>query len=83
MNRQRDSRSRGNRERVDASQLAEAHSGHGQSQPVPLELRAHLEPLFNYHFGNVRIYSDTAAASTADALHAKAFTVGQDIAFAI
>ena len=82
MNRQRDSRSRGNRERVDASQLAEAHSGHGPSQPVPLELRAHLEPLFNHHFGNVRIYSDTAAASTADALHAKAFTVGQDIAFA-
>lgn len=80
MNRQRDSRSRGNRERVGISQIAEAHSG--GSQPVSLELRSHLEPLFNHHFGDVRIYSDAAAAGVADSLHAKAFTVGQDIAFA-
>jgi Domain of unknown function (DUF4157) len=73
MNRQRDSRSR-------TSQIAHAHSG--ASQPVPLELRSHLEPLFQHNFGDVRIYSDAAAAATADLLHAKAFTVGQDIAFA-
>lgn len=73
MNRQRDSRSR-------ATQIAHAHSG--QSQPVPLETRERLEPLFNHRFGDVRIYSDAAAASTADSLHAKAFTVGQDITFA-
>ena len=78
MSRQRESQPK-NRERVHGSQIAQAHSG--AAQPVPLEIRSHLEPLLNHHFGDVRIYSDAAAAATADSLHAKAFTVGQDIAF--
>ncbi len=51
-------------------------------QPLPLETRGFLEPLFGHSFGDVRVFSDSAAAQTADTLHAKAFTVGQDIGFA-
>ena len=79
MNRQRESRSQG-RELAKTSQIAHAHSG--TPQTVPLETRAQLEPLFHHRFGDVRIYSDDRAGSVAESLHAKAFTVGQDIAFA-
>jgi Domain of unknown function (DUF4157) len=79
MNRLRDNQPR-DREHVQTPQIARAHSG--TPQPVPLETRSLLEPLFKHDFADVRIYSDAAAANVADDLHAKAFTVGQDIAFA-
>lgn len=65
---------------VDADQITRAHSGPAQS--LPLETRALLEPLFGHHFGDVRVFSDSSAAQTAEGLYAKAFTVGQNIAFA-
>lgn len=65
---------------IDAEQITRAHAG--AAQLVPLETRSLLEPLFGHSFADVRVFSDSAAAQTADALHAKAFTVGQRIGFA-
>jgi hypothetical protein len=40
-----------------------------------------MEPAFGADFSRVRIHRDDIAAQAADGLHAKAFTVGQDIFF--
>jgi Domain of unknown function (DUF4157) len=79
MNRHRDYRLR-DRDRLQTDRIAHAHSG--SPQPVPLQTRALLEPLFGHNFQDVRVYSDDHAGRGAQSLHAKAFTVGQDIAFA-
>jgi Domain of unknown function (DUF4157) len=41
-----------------------------------------MESRFGHDFGKVRIHADTGAAASARALHAHAYTVGSDIAFA-
>ena len=46
------------------------------------ELRSRLEPLMGIHLGNVRLHTDSTAASLAFRLRANAFTVGQRIFFA-
>ena len=43
--------------------------------------RAFFEPRFNRDFGGVRIHADAAAARSAHALNARAYTVGQQIVF--
>src|ERR1043165_6665012 len=43
--------------------------------------RSSLEPRFGRDFGHVRVHTDTAAAESAAALNASAFTVGRDIVF--
>ena len=64
---------------ANASFLETARRGDGQ--PLPMALRETLEPRFGHSFANVRVFDDTHAQSAAAALHAKAFTVGEDIAF--
>jgi hypothetical protein len=44
-------------------------------------LREYFEPRFNRDFGDVRLHHDDRSASSADRLNARAYTVGQDIAF--
>ena len=44
--------------------------------------RSFLEPRFGRSLGNIRIHSDPAAARSAHALSARAYTVGRDIVFA-
>jgi hypothetical protein len=51
-------------------------------QPLDSATRAYFEPRFGHDFGDVRVHSDALAAQSADAVHALAFTVGQDIVFA-
>jgi hypothetical protein len=41
-----------------------------------------LEPRFGRDFGHVRVHTDTAAAESAAALNASAFTLGHDVVFA-
>ena len=43
--------------------------------------RGFFEQRFRHDFGNVRIHADAAAAQSAQALNARAYTVGQDIVF--
>ncbi len=45
------------------------------------QTRAHMESRFGEDFGDVRIHTGTDAAQAAEAVQARAFTVGQDIVF--
>jgi hypothetical protein len=50
--------------------------------PLPADVRAYMEPRFETDFGGVRIHSGGEAARSADAVSARAYTVGQHIVFA-
>jgi hypothetical protein len=45
-------------------------------QPLDPETRAFMEPHFGHDFGNVRVHADAAAAESARAVNALAYTVG-------
>ena len=51
-------------------------------QPLDTAARSFLEPRFGRDFANVRVHSDAAAARSADAVGARAYTVGRDVVFA-
>jgi len=53
----------------------------GNGRPLPESLRASLEPRFGHDFSGVRIHTDTHATEAAQAVHAKAFTIGRDVVF--
>jgi hypothetical protein len=53
----------------------------GGGQPLAASLRAFFEPRFGQDFGGVRVHTGAAAADSAVAVHARAFTVGRDIVF--
>jgi hypothetical protein len=59
-------------------------SGLNQSPGVPISTsaRAFLEPRFGHDFSEVRVHTDSAAAQSARAVNALAYTVGRDIVFA-
>lgn len=50
-------------------------------QPLDMETRIFFEPRFEHDFSKVRVHADTAAAESARAVNALAFTVGKDIIF--
>jgi outer membrane protein OmpA-like peptidoglycan-associated protein len=52
---------------------------HGQA--LPAALRSGLEGHFGHDFSSVRVHADDAAARSAQALSAAAFTLGSDIVF--
>jgi hypothetical protein len=70
---------RGDSRSVSSHFVEEAMSGQGS--PLPDSTRATLEPLFNHSFADVRVFDDTQTHQAASNLNAKAFTVGQNIAF--
>lgn len=49
--------------------------------PLDAGARAYLEPRFGHDFSQVRVHTDTPAATSAAAVGAKAYTVGQHIVF--
>ena len=49
--------------------------------PLDPGTRAFMEARFGHDFGNVRVHSNAAAATSAAAVHALAFTVGRDMVF--
>ena len=53
----------------------------GGGQPLPGSTRAFFEPRFGRDFSEVRIHTGSRAADTAQAINARAFTVGRNIAF--
>ena len=63
---------------VDAQLGALTASG----SPLPAAARSFFEGRFGRDFGRVRVHADRHAAGLADALQARAFTVGSHIAFA-
>ena len=50
-------------------------------QPLDFATRGYMEPRFGYDFGSVRVHTDESAAASAQALHARAYTVGSHIVF--
>src|SRR5579875_1886798 len=51
-------------------------------QPLDRETRAFMEPRFGHDFSKVRLHTDERAKESARSVHAHAYTVGNDIAFA-
>jgi hypothetical protein len=52
-----------------------------RGEPLDERSRRFFEPRFGHDFGQVRIHADRRAADSADAIHANAYTVGQDVVF--
>jgi hypothetical protein len=50
--------------------------------PLDSDVRAALEPRFGQDFSQVRVHTDARAASSADAVGARAYTLGRHIVFA-
>lgn len=50
-------------------------------QPLAGSTRAFFEPRFGHDFSKVRVHTDAKASEAAQAVRAKAFTVGQDTVF--
>ena len=50
-------------------------------QPLQSDLRSRMESAFGYDFSQVRVHTDSNAASLASEVNARAFTIGSDIAF--
>jgi hypothetical protein len=51
-------------------------------KPLDTATRAFFEPRFAYDFGRVRVHTDGTAATSAQAMQAQAYTVGNHIVFA-
>lgn len=51
-------------------------------QPLDPATRTFMEPRFGHDFSRVRIHADARAAASAQAVNARAYTVGYDITFA-
>lgn len=59
------------------SEVLRSNSG----QPLDQHTRSFIEPRLGHDFSRVRIHTDARAAESARAVHALAYTVGQDIVF--
>jgi hypothetical protein len=55
--------------------------GRGGGSPLPTPLRTEMEQGLGADFGSVRVHTDPSAASSAQAVQAKAYTVGDEIVF--
>ncbi len=53
----------------------------GVGSPLPGSARSRMESAFGLSFSQVRIHTDPSAASLSDQLNARAFTVGEHVAF--
>ena len=67
---------------VTSSVAANIRSMRGGGRALPASTRAFFEPRFGADFSGVRVHTDERANTTAKSIGAKAFTHGNDIAFA-
>jgi hypothetical protein len=67
---------------VTQSVAANIQSLRGGGSALPAATRAFFEPRFGADFSGVRVHTDERANATAKSISAKAFTLGNDIAFA-
>jgi hypothetical protein len=54
---------------------------HTPGQPLDAAMRAYFEPRFRRDFSLIRVHTDEAAARSAQAVDARAYTVGRDLVF--
>ena len=76
-------RASGQTPQVDHSLEAQIHHLRGGGQSLPAPTRAFFESRFGYDFSQVRVHSDSREAEAAEALNARAFTIGQDMVFGV
>jgi hypothetical protein len=55
--------------------------GHGGGRPLDAEVRSDMESRLGHDFGDVRVHDGGAAAESAAAVNARAYTVGNDVVF--
>jgi hypothetical protein len=55
--------------------------GKGGGAPLPTDVRTHMERGLGADFGDVRVHDGGPAAASAQAVQAKAYTVGNDVVF--
>jgi outer membrane protein OmpA-like peptidoglycan-associated protein len=69
---------------TEASATVDAQVGsmRGGGQPLPGAVRSFFEQRLSQDFGAVRVHTGRSASETTEALNARAYTVGNDIAFA-
>ncbi|MDJ0836712.1 MAG: DUF4157 domain-containing protein [Acidobacteriota bacterium] len=67
--------------KIDPGTESAIHAQRSGGRPLDATTRAFFEPRFGYDFSNVRIHSGEQAASTAESLNARAYTLGRDIVF--
>jgi outer membrane protein OmpA-like peptidoglycan-associated protein len=53
----------------------------GPGKPLDPAIRSFMDPRFGRDFGDVRIHADASAAASANAVNARAYTIGPDIVF--
>lgn len=60
---------------------SQINSIRGDGQSLPESVRAFFEPRFGQDFSQVRVHTDAKAAQSAQAVNARAYTVGHDVVF--
>jgi hypothetical protein len=65
----------------DAGDAASVRHRLGPGRPLDGSVRGRMESAFGVSFSNVRMHTDGAAAGLSDELNARAFTVGEHVAF--
>jgi outer membrane protein OmpA-like peptidoglycan-associated protein len=68
-------------DRLPLSVRASRTIGRVADAPLPTSLRGDMEQRFGHDFSKVRVHADVAAAETARAVNAAAYTVGNSIVF--
>ncbi|HVW61055.1 MAG TPA: DUF4157 domain-containing protein [Puia sp.] len=53
----------------------------GSGQPLPADVRERMESVFGTSFAHVKTHTDATAAQVSDRVNARAFTVGNHVAF--
>jgi len=66
---------------IDSSLESDISGIRGGGTALPDTARAYFEPRFGCDFSQVRVHSNMQAASMAEAVNAKAFTIGRDVVF--
>lgn len=71
----------GQRAQADSQATSQIAPLRGGGHPLPSFVRDFFEPRFRWDFSRVRIHTDGAAAESAHAINARAYTSGQDVVF--
>ncbi len=66
---------------VNSNVEANINTLRGGGRPLPETVRNYFEPRFGYDFNQVRIHTGAQAATSAQAVNARAYTVGRNIIF--
>jgi hypothetical protein len=64
-----------------ATATAAARTANAGGTPLPRALRSYFEPRFGHDFSQVRVHTDSGAATAARGIQARAYTLGRDVVF--